>query len=475
MSVQEDIAKMLENIKLPEDMTKDDLELVLKLGLENFKTIGEHIKSKQTLMEKGKLDINWIKSDLYREDHERIADLTEKCTINDKKVIELKETVETLQNTLKDANNKINDKEMLIWDIRGTITKEMEEKLLKDQEYYKSLINEKTEQLSEKSKRESELIEQNNSLLKFREEYMTTQVKIRTEQIMNELNDTRKEIKYMKDLHESKEKGMNWEKDLLPLLEEINTNDYAGMYEVTHVGQKKGGMGDFMFRNKTTNNMFLVDMKNNLPHKPVTNIDRDKFNKDIVSNDVKGGMMVARNRITSKKPYETDTIGGKRVLYISNMIEPRQIFWGINTLDENDSDGDNAGDKLCQVKDRMEKEYVLKCKDSNKLERRLKRTKEEIKEFSEFYKLLFGENIETKDCDIVQSETIEKKVIDYDELEKDRTIKGKRSKYYLEYTDKELKIVQYFASNHARSQKIKSLEKKQLKGDIIKIETESLC
>jgi len=66
MSVQEDIAKMLENIELPEDMTKDDLELVLKLGLENFKTIGEHIKSKQTLMEKGKLDIKWIKSDLYR-------------------------------------------------------------------------------------------------------------------------------------------------------------------------------------------------------------------------------------------------------------------------------------------------------------------------------------------------------------------------------------------------------------------------
>ena len=475
MSVQEDIANMLENIKLPEDMTKDDLELVLKLGLENFKTIGEHIKSKQTLMEKGKLDINWIKSDLYREDQERIADLTEKCTINDKKVIELKETVETLQNTLKDANNKINDKEMLIWDIRVTITKEMEEKLLKDQEYYKSLINEKTEQLSEKSKRESELMEQNNSLLKFREEYMTTQVKIRTEQIMNELNDTRMEIKYMKDLHESKEKGMNWEKDLLPLLEEINTNDYAGMYEETHVGQKKGGMGDFMFRNKTTNNMFLVDMKNNLPHKPVTNIDRDKFNKDILSNDVKGGIMVARNRITSKKHFEAETIGGKRVLYISNMIEPRQIFWGINTLEENNSDGDNAGDKLCQVKDMMEKEYVVKCKDSNKLERKMKRKREEIKEFAEFYKVLFGENIETKDCDIVQSETIEKKVIDYEELEKDRTIKGKRSKYYLEYTDKEVKIVQYFASNHARTQKIKSLEKKQLKGDIIKIETESLC
>ena len=466
MSVQEDIAKMLENIKLPEDMTKDDLELVLKLGLENFKTIGEHIKSKQTLMEKGKLDINWIKSDLYREDHEKIAILTEKCTISEKKVIELNETVVTLQNTLKDAHKTINDKEMLIWDVRGTITKEMEEKQLKQDEYYKSLINEKTQRVSE-------VMEQNKILLNFREEYMTTQVKIRTEQIMNELNDARMEIKYMKDLHESKEKGMNWEKDLLPLLEEINTNDYAGMYEVTHVGQKKGGMGDFLFRNKTTNNTFLVDMKNNLPHKPVTNIDRDKFNKDIISNDVKGGVMVARNRITNKKHLEKETIGGKTLLYMSNTTEPKLIFWGINALEESISDGDNAGDKLCQVKDRMEKEYVSKCKDINKLERKLKREKEEIREHAEFYKLLFGENIETKDCDIVQSETIEKKIIDYDELENNRVVKGRRSKYYLAYTDNDIKRLQYFSSNSARVKKINSLEEKKMKGKVIKIDTET--
>ena len=417
-------------------------------------------------MEKGKLDINWIQSDLYREDHEKIADLTEKCTINDKKVIELKEMVETLQNTLKDANKTINDKEMMLWDVRSTITKEMEEKQLKQDEYYKSVINEKTQRVSE-------LIEQNKGLLKLREDYTNSEVKIRTEQIMNQLNDTRKEIKYMKDLHESKEKGMNWEKDLLPLLEQINTNDYAGMYEVTHVGQKKGGMGDFLFRNKTTNNTFLVDMKNNLPHKPVTNIDRDKFNKDIISNDVKGGVMVARNRITNKKHIEKETIGGKTLLYMSNTTEPKQIFWGINALEESISDGDNAGDKLCQVKDRMEKEYVLKCKDINKLERKLKREKEEIKEHAEFYKLLFGENIETKDCDIVQSETIEKKIIDYDDLEKDRVVKGRRSKYYLAYTDNDIKRIQYFSSNSARVKKINSLEEKKMKGKVIKIDTET--
>lgn len=466
MSVQEDIAKILENIKLPEDMTKDDLGLVLKLGLENFKTIGEHIKSKQTLMEKGKLDINWIKSDLYREDHEKIADLTEKCTISEKKVIELNETVEMYATRLKDAYKTINDKEILIWDVRGTITKEQEEKGLKDKEYFKSLINEKTQQVLE-------LMEQNKILLNFREEYMTTQVKIRTEQIMNELNDTRMEIKYMKDLHESKEKGMNWEKDLLPLLEEINTKNYAGMYEVTHVGQKKGSMCDIMFRNKITNNMFLVDMKNNQPHKPVTNIDRDKFNKDILSNDVKGGIMVARNRITNKKHLEKETIGGKIFLFMANTTEPEQIFWGINALEESISDGDNAGDKLCQVKDWMENLYFADKKEIDKLKRAVKRREEKTNHIAEFYKGLFNENIETKDCDIVQSETIEKKIIDYDDLEKDRVVKGRRSKYYLEYTDNDIKRLQYFSSNSAKIKKINSLKEKKKDGKVIKIETET--
>jgi len=466
IKLKQDTAKILENIKLLEGMTESEKHLIVTLGLQNFKMIEEYLKSKQTSMENGKLDINLIQSDVHRKDQEKIADLTEKCTKSEKKVVELNETVITLQNTLKDANKTINDKSVMFWDVRGTIMKEMEEKQLKQDEYYKSVIN-------EQKQRVSELIEQNKGCLKLREDYTNSEVKIRTEQLLNQLNDTQKELKYMKDLHESKEKGMIWEKDLLPSLEEINTNDYAGMYEVTHVGQKKGGMGDFLFRNKTTNNTFLVDMKNNLPHKPVTNIDRDKFNKDIISNDVKGGVMVARNRITNKKHLEKETIGGKTLLYMSNTTEPKQIFWGVNALEESISDGDNAGDKLCQVKDRMEKEYVLKCKDINKLERKLKRAKEDKTEHMDFYKLLFGENIETKDCDIVQSETIEKKIIDYDELENNRVVKGRRTKYYLAYTDNGIERLQYFSSNSARVKKINSLEEKKMKGKVIKIETET--
>jgi hypothetical protein len=45
-------------------------------------------------------------------------------------------------------------------------------------------------------------------------------------------------------------------------------------------------------------------------------------------------------------------------------------------------------------------------------------------------------------------------IIDYTAIEKDRTIIGQRSKYYLEYGT----TIQYFKNNYARNQKLKSLE-----------------
>ena len=45
-------------------------------------------------------------------------------------------------------------------------------------------------------------------------------------------------------------------------------------------------------------------------------------------------------------------------------------------------------------------------------------------------------------------------IIDYDTLEKGRTVIGQRSKYYLEYGT----TIQYFKNNYARNQKAKSLE-----------------
>jgi len=72
-----------------------------------------------------------------------------------------------------------------------------------------------------------------------------------------------------------------------------------------------------------------------------------------------------------------------------------------------------------------------------------------------------GEDIEmTAKSDEVQASSARIKpktstdIIDYDELEKDRTVIGQRSKYYLEYGT----TIQYFKNNYARNQKVKTNE-----------------
>jgi hypothetical protein len=57
-------------------------------------------------------------------------------------------------------------------------------------------------------------------------------------------------------------------------------------------------------------------------------------------------------------------------------------------------------------------------------------------------------------------------IIDYTAIEKDRTIIGQRSKYYLEYGT----TIQYFKNNYARNQKAKSLEHQE-SGVVISVKT----
>jgi hypothetical protein len=56
-------------------------------------------------------------------------------------------------------------------------------------------------------------------------------------------------------------------------------------------------------------------------------------------------------------------------------------------------------------------------------------------------------------------------IIDYTVLEKDRTVIGQRSKYYLEYGT----TIQYFKNNYARNQKVKSLDQQV----VISVQTSS--
>jgi hypothetical protein len=80
---------------------------------------------------------------------------------------------------------------------------------------------------------------------------------------------------------------------------------------------------------------------------------------------------------------------------------------------------------------------------------------------SEFETHFPGEDIEiVAKSDEVTASSVRNKpktstdIIDYTALEKDRTVIGQRSKYYLEYGT----TIQYFKNNYARNQKVKSLD-----------------
>lgn len=79
---------------------------------------------------------------------------------------------------------------------------------------------------------------------------------------------------------------------------------------------------------------------------------------------------------------------------------------------------------------------------------------------AEFNTHFAGEDIEmAAKSDEVQASSVRVKektsaeIIDYSALEKDRTIIGQRSKYYLEYGT----TIQYFKNNYARNQKVSAI------------------
>ena len=64
-------------------------------------------------------------------------------------------------------------------------------------------------------------------------------------------------------------------------------------------------------------------------------------------------------------------------------------------------------------------------------------------------------------------EKTSEEIINFDEMEKDRQIIGKRSKYYLIFEEKGENKLQYFINNYQRNRKLKSLENKITEENVI--------
>ena len=119
--------------------------------------------------------------------------------------------------------------------------------------------------------------------------------------------------------YEKQTKGKYYETDLLmPAFEEYNDKHLDNRWEITHVGDV-ARKTDFIFKDKHTKKMVMIDSKNNNERK-VGTTDMEKFRRDIFHelSFAVGGIMIANGKIGTKKSYELNEDGGKILVYISN-------------------------------------------------------------------------------------------------------------------------------------------------------------
>jgi hypothetical protein len=245
---------------------------------------------------------------------------------------------------------------------------------------------------------------------------------------------------------------------------------------------------DFHFRHKDMNMVVLLDTKNNLPTNPV--VSTAEFERDVLRKETNaiGGVMLANGSIACKKRFEINKVQQKTMVYVSS-YDRDNIGFLFSLLDmivemargaylEHDGSSSAAASAAASAmttafRELLISEYKREQSNLDNAERLRKSAQKSIDAIlSEFETHFPGEDIEmAAKSDEVTASSVRIKpktstdIIDYTVLEKDRTVIGQRSKYYLEYGT----TIQYFKNNYARNQKVKSLDQQV----VISVQTSS--
>ena len=247
---------------------------------------------------------------------------------------------------------------------------------------------------------------------------------------------------------------------------DYNDAHLNSIWQITHVGSVLSEKTDFHFRHKDTNVVILLDTKNNLPTNPVGST--AEFERDILRKETAaiGGIMLANGGISCKKKFEINRIQQKILVYVSE-FERNNIAYLFSLLDmivemsRNDTSASASQTKEV-LRTLLITDYKREQSTMDHVERMRKSAQKAIDAIlAEFDTHFAGEDIEIagkSDEVSTSSARIKPKtstdIVDYPELEKDRTVVGQRSKYYLEYGT----TIQYFKNNYARNQKMKTLD-----------------
>jgi len=301
------------------------------------------------------------------------------------------------------------------------------------------------------------------------------QITAKTEHLNKKIAELESKNKWYYSLYEDKSKGKNYEEELYPKLLDYNDTHLNSIWQITHVGSVLSEKTDFHFRHKDMNVVILLDTKNNLPTNPV--VSTAEFERDVLRKETNaiGGVMLANGNIACKKRFEINKVQQKTLVYVSS-YDRNNIGFLFSLLDmivemsrgasqSFEHDGSSSASTAAMTaafRVLLISEYKREQSNLDNAERLRKSAQKSIDNIlSEFETHFPGEDIEmaAKSDEVTASSArIKPKtstdIIDYTVLEKDRTVIGQRSKYYLEYGT----TIQYFKNNYARNQKVKSLE-----------------
>ena len=296
------------------------------------------------------------------------------------------------------------------------------------------------------------------------------QITAKTDHLNKKIADLEVKNKWYYSLYEDKSKGKNYEEELYPKLLDYNDAHLNSIWQITHVGSVLSEKTDFHFRHKDTGVVILLDTKNNLPTNPV--VSTAEFERDILRKETAaiGGIMLANGNISCKKRFEINKLQQKTLVYVSCFDRNNIPFFfslmdmivemSRGSLEQGSSATSIAAVEALRAL--LITDYKREQANLDAAERMRKSAQKAMDAIiAEFDTHFAGEDIEmaAKSDEVqVSSARVKPKtstdIIDYTELEKDRTVIGQRSKYYLEYGT----TIQYFKNNYARNQKVKSLE-----------------
>jgi len=304
------------------------------------------------------------------------------------------------------------------------------------------------------------------------------QITAKTDHLNKKIADLEVKNKWYYSLYEDKSKGKNYEEELYPKLLDYNDAHLNSIWQITHVGSVLSEKTDFHFRHKDTGVVILLDTKNNLPTNPV--VSTAEFERDVLRKETAaiGGIMLANGNISCKKRFEINKLQQKTLVYVSCFDRNNiAFFFSLMDIIVEMSRGAGAGagasseSGSADAASAASKEafhalliadYKREQSNLDTAERMRKSAQKAMDAIiAEFDTHFSGEDIEmAAKSDEVQASSARIKpktstdIIDYSELEKDRTVIGQRSKYYLEYGT----TIQYFKNNYARNQKVKTNE-----------------